>query len=92
MNETLQEYVKSLLRETVPRGAPGSSQRIARGVLSDLLQAMWATNAKGNAPTTVGGCVDIAEVTAQVDDPNFVFEFDPRLLDGAWYARARANA
>ena len=92
MDDELHRYVKSLIRETVPKGAAGSSQRIARAVLAELLQAMWARNPAGNAPTTVGGCIDIAEVTAQADDPNFIFEYDPRLLGGVWFQRARTSA
>jgi hypothetical protein len=92
MDESLEKFVKVLLREMVPRGAPNSSQRIARSVLADLLQAMWAKNPTGNAPATVRGCVDIAEVTAQTDDPDFMFEYDPRLLDGVWFERIRAHA
>ena len=91
MDERLQKYVKHLVHEMVPRGAPGSSQRIARMVLADLLQTMWGTNPTGNAPTSISGCIDIAEVTAQSDDPDFVFDYDPHLVDAVWYERARTT-
>lgn len=63
--EALQKHVKTLLREMVPNGEANSSQEIARMVLADLLQAMWARDPRRDTPTTVRGCIDIAAVTAK---------------------------
>lgn len=92
MEQTVEKYVKKLLAEMVPKGEPNSSQWIARAVLADLLLAMWAKNPRGDTPMTVGGCIDIAEVTARADDPEFVFVYDSRLLRSLWFERARTNA
>jgi hypothetical protein len=92
MAEALQKHVKSLLREMVPNGEANGSQQIARMVLADLLQAMWARNPRGDTPTTVRGCIDIAEVTAQADDPTFRFAYEDRLADARWLEREPSRA
>ena len=38
------------------------------------------------------GCIDIAEVTAQADDPAFTFRYDPELLDVQPFKALRTNA
>jgi hypothetical protein len=92
-HDQLRTYVNELLNAMVPQGERGRSQRLARTILGDLLLTMWGHYPSGNAPSTVGGCVDIAEVTAQADDPDFLFEFDPQLLSGViWFQLHRTNA
>ena len=87
MAEALQKHVKSLLREMVPSGQANSSQEIARMVLTDLLQTMWASDPRGDTPTSMRGCIDIAVVTAQTVDPTFRFEYDNRLTDTRSFER-----
>ena len=91
MKNNLPKYVERLLRETVPPGERDSSQRIARNVLGALLETMWTTNLSGNAPSTVRGCIDIAEVTAQADDPAFTFSYDPELLQAQPFKPLRTS-